>query len=229
MATALSDYRTQTRQFLRDEGTSLYSATDVDAFINRALQQRDLDLGLNRSRIRYTLIVNQFEYLISTIVASGTVLSGPATPNVTDLLSVIVITTTGATTGGIRYPLGRWPYSRLAYLISVAWPTYPQWYAMYGTGSVFLAPPPAAAYPTEWDFVGYASPLVNPGDTDPLPYPWTDPVPFLAAHFGKIQTQRFDEAQEFLKIYQQRLALVRSRGRPMAVANPFADMPRGRR
>src|SRR5215471_10492202 len=49
---SLQDYRDEVRMLLRDElsnttGT-LYSTADVDRCINRAMQQRDLDVRLNR-------------------------------------------------------------------------------------------------------------------------------------------------------------------------------------
>ena len=228
MAT-LGDYLADTRRLLRDSGTSpLYSTPDLTSFINRAMQQRDLDLGLNRSRVSFTLITGQAQYSIASILATGNVLTGSAAPNMIDILSIVVIPL-GQAPGGVRYPLGRWPYSRLAYLISTSYPTYPVAYAMYGTQTVILGPPPAGAYPSEFDFFGYASPLVLTTDADPQPYPWTDPVPFLAAHFAKVQAQRFDEAKNFWDLYMLRLSMVRARGRPLAITKPFADLPRGAR
>ena len=150
-------------------------------------------------------------------------------PNVIDLLSV-VMTPLGTPPAGVRVPLGRWPYSRLAYLLSTSYPTYPQWYAMYGaTGTVMVGPPPAAAYPVEWDFFCYASPLVAPTDADPMPYPWTDPIPFWAASFAKMSVQNFEDAKSFEQQAMDRTRRVMARGRPIAVQNPWFDLPRNAR
>ena len=79
------------------------------------------------------------------------------------------------------------------------------------TQHIMVAPPPANQYPTEFDFSTYSQPLVNLTDVDPLQYPFTDAIPFLAAHFAKLGAQRFDEADAFLKVFDQRLNRVRAR------------------
>jgi len=111
MAT-LTDYLTDTRRLLRDETGSVYTDGDLTAFINRAIQQRDLELGLNRVRISFPMTTGQVAYPISTILSGGTVLTGPSSPNVIDVLSITVIPI-GPSPGGIRYPLARWPYSKI--------------------------------------------------------------------------------------------------------------------
>lgn len=306
-AVTLADYLDDTRRLLRDEiGTgqgNLYSTTDLTAFINRAVQQRDMDLGMNRVRISFPLTASQYQYQISDILAGGVILSGPTfgvqvitvtpgigdfiitatglfatgysvqvttswltaktvenqtstsfqvefnvpaptatetvtlritgaattiSPNVIDVLS-IVITPLGTPPSGIKYPLARWPYSKIAYLLTSSYPTYPTIYAMYGVQTIMLAPPPANPYPAEFDFTAYASPLVNLLDADPLPYPWTDPIPFWAAAFAKFSVQRFDEAQQFEQQAITRTRRVMARGRPLSVANPWSDLPRSAR
>jgi hypothetical protein len=305
----LQDYLDETRMLLRDGiGSSqgqgqLYTTPDLVRCINRALQQRDLDLGLNRLLISYPLTTSQFQYSIPTILQEGTILASNQTPiasftqlvgnnsngvhitgslqpgytvlkpstnwstdssvqnktatgfdvfftiaappapftptvdiiiigaggvpfpNIIDVLS-IVITPLGQPPGGIRYPLGRWPYSKIAYLLSTAYPTYPVKYALYGVNTIMVAPPPAGAYPTQWDFFGYTTQLVQPIDADPLPFPWTDPIPFWAAAFAKMSVQRFDEANGFKAEAIERTRRVMGRGRPISVSNPWSDLPR---
>lgn len=227
-ASTLTSYLADVRRFLhaRAPGDQLYNDTDLTAFINRAMQQRDLDLGLNRSLVSFNMVTGQARYLIASIIAGGAVIDGSTSPNPIDVIS-IYYTPQGSTPpgGGIRVPLGRWPYSRLSFLVSRSFPSLPRWYAVYGTGSIVVGPIPAGNYYAEWDFYCYASPLVNPLDADPLGYPWTDPVPFMAASFAKDQAQRYDEAKEWAVLYADRLNRVRARGRPMSVANPYADYP----
>jgi hypothetical protein len=307
---SLNDYLEEVRELLRDvldagQG-QLYSNRLLIQSINRGMQQRDLDLGLNRIRISFPMVTQQFQYPIPTILQQGVVLTSndtpvasftqlvppnsngvhitgsfqpgyivlqpgpswpttasvqnktaigfdviftiaspplPSTstvdiiiigvggvpfPNIIDVLS-IVITPLGQPPGGIRYPLGRWPYSRLSYLLSTAYPTYPVKYSMFGVNTIMVAPPPANPYPTEWDFMGYSSALVQGVDTDPMPYPWTDPIPFWACHFAKLSVQRFDEAQAFKSEAQDRTRRVLARGRPLGVADPWSDLPRSAR
>lgn len=219
---ALSDYLTQTEALLRDANNSLYTQADLTSFINRAMRQRDLDLRLNRLKVTFTLVTNTYDYKFTDIVASGTVVDGNANVNLMDLISIIVIPL-GSATSAVRYPLARWPYSRLAPILSTSYPTYPTAYAMYGPTNVILGPPPAGNYPSEWDFRTYSPDLVNSTDQDPMPYPYTDPVPFLAAYFAKIQAQRFDEAQALMQTYKDRLAFVRGGSRSQMVQNPWGD------
>ena len=192
------------------------------------MQERDLRSRVLRVRISYALVANQYAYPVATVVSGGTVLHGPATPSVIDLLSVTVATQIGvAADRSLRYPLGRWPYSKVAWLLSKNYPTYPMKFSTYGGGSaatIMLAPMPALAYPAEWDFFCYSPALVNPGDPDPLPYPYTDPVPFFAAYFAKLQAQRLDEAKDWKQVAEERLKTALIGARPIAVADPFSDM-----
>jgi hypothetical protein len=87
--------------------------------------------------------------------------------------------------------------------------TYSSWPAVFAQMSptkVYIAPMPNQPYGAEWDTALVSSDLVNPTDVDPLPYPWTDPVPFLAASLARLQLQQYDEAQQYKQLYQQSLA-----------------------
>src|SRR5262245_19322882 len=243
---SLQDYRDEVRMLLRDELAqsqgSLYSTPDIDRCINRGMQQRDLDMGLNRVLVSFPMVQGQFQYPIAQILQHGTIQAsqetpvssftlpvasgsnnvhvagsfqpgyvvlkpgtnwptdtqvinqtsigfdviftiaapdgatvdliiigtgGVPSPNIIDVVS-IVVTPLGQPPGGIRYPLGRWPYSKLAYLLSTSYPTYPVKYSTYGVGFIMVAPPPAGNYPTLWDFFGYSTRLVQMIDTDPM-------------------------------------------------------------
>lgn len=220
----LSSYRTDVMRLLRDANNSLYTVTDLNSFINRAIRQRDLDLGMTRLRMQMTLVSGTYDYSFADVIASGTVLQGNTGLNIQTLLSIIVIPM-GSSTSAVRYPLSRWPYTRLAPLLSTSYPTYPAAYAFYGPTTVMMGPPPAGNYISEWDFLCYNPDLVNDADQDAMPYPYTDPVPFLASSFAKLQAQRFDEAAGFERVYNQSMARVRGRANAISVANPWSDFP----
>lgn len=229
-AVTLQFYLDEVRRLLRDKTTTgaqvIWSNDDLIAFINRAMQQRDLDLGLNRSLVRFAFTQGVFRYPFASIVAGGTVVDGVPAPNPMDVLSFSVYPNGPPPTGGIKYGLSRRPYSFVANFTSTSWRTYPYWYAVFGPSSLYVAPPPANAYVFEADFKTYAAPLVNTTDTDPMPYPYTDPIPFIAAAFAKMESQRPDEAQSFMATGMTRMNLVRSGSRPLAVRDPFFDLPR---
>src|SRR5258708_6001214 len=209
---------------LRDEGianSQAFSNGDLTSFINRGMNERDLAARVLRVRISRVMVANQFAYTLSDIVSSGTVLTGPVAPNLIDPISVVInLTTGGTTTLGRRKPLGRVPYSSITPYLATNFASTPEWWASYGpgsSGSLFVAPPPAVAYPTEWDFFCYSPALVANGDLDPLPFPYTDCIPFYAAAFAKMQMQRFDEAGEFMKVAMERSKRFLVGGRPIAV------------
>src|SRR5690242_20141234 len=112
---------------LRDEGVAnsqAFSNTDLTSFTNRAMNERDLLARVLRVRIALTMTANQFEYTVASIVSGGTVLSGPATPNIIDPISIVInLTTGGSTTLGVRVPLGRIPYSMITPLLATNYST----------------------------------------------------------------------------------------------------------
>jgi hypothetical protein len=142
-----------------------------------------------------------------------------------DVRSIIVMPMGAGTIP--RYPLGRRAYTDplVTVLLSTSYPSYPVVYALYGPTTVVLAPPPAQAYASEFDFIAYSADLVNPADQDNLPYPYTDPVPFLAAGFAKVTSQRFDEAKEFGAMYAERANRVNIGSRAIQVKNPLSNLP----
>lgn len=228
MPPTLGGYQTSLRRLLRDASGTLYATTDLTAFINEARHQRDLDTRLVRKVVGYNFVANQADYSLATVQSAGTFLRGVATCVPREVVSLNYIPNGGTAGGvGLRVPLGRWPYSRLSVLVSASWPSYPKFYAMVGFDQITLGPPPAIAYPAEWDVVGIFPDLVNDGDVEPMADPWNDPLPYLAGYIAKTNAQRFDEAQAFLQQYVQRMRWVNQGIFQYAIANPGADFPQG--
>jgi hypothetical protein len=95
----------------------------------------------------------------------------------------------------------------------------------YGAGQIVFSPTPNQDYVTEWDCLRQADDLVSASDPDPLPAPWTDPVPFLACHFAKIAIQQFDEADKFKQMYRERMDEVMANARSSQIPYPYFGMP----
>lgn len=233
-ATTLADYRTATLALLRDADRTnpLLSTTDLDAFINSAIRRRDILSRALRFAVALPLVTQQYTYSMAS-VGAGSVLYGPTTAIPVDLISVTMKLDTGAgTDNGIRQQLGRKPYSLLAPLLSTTFATgYPRWFSVYGArsgaasgGVIIIAPPPAAAYPVEWDFFGINPKLVGPTDADLLGYPFTEPVPWIAAGRAKVQAQRYDEAAKMYEMALGNTQFALAGARPLAVANPWSDL-----
>src|SRR5262249_42372599 len=68
----------------------------------------------------------------------------------------------------------------------------------YGATQVRIAPAPSTVYNTDWDLAILSGTLVNLTDVDPLPYPYTEPVPFYAAYRAELWERRYDKADVFL-------------------------------
>lgn len=225
----LNDYIRATQRLLRDEGT-LYPSTDLVAFINEARHMRDLDTRLVRKVVGFTLTAAQPAYSIPLVSANGIFLRGETQAIGKDLTSLVVLPQGGIAGGvGMRYPLGRWPYSKLAYLISTSWPGYPAKYARLGHSTIVLGPPPQQDYASEWDLVGVYPDLTAFDQVDPMADPYNDPLPYLAAAIAKSNAQRFDEGQAFEMQYKARMMAIREGVSPLAIPNPTADLPRGLR
>lgn len=228
MPPTLGGYLTSLRRLLRDTSGTLYSSTDLTAFINEARHTRDLDTRLVRKVVGFTMTANQSDYSLATDIAPGTFLRGVPECLPREIISIHYIPNGGTPGGiGLRVPLGRKPYSWLGYLVSQSWPTYPKWYTILGFDQIVIAPPPAFAYPAEWDVVGILPDLANENDPELMPDPWNDPVPYLAAYIAKDNAQRFDEAQVFQQQYAQKMNQIRMGIYAYAIANPGADIPRG--
>ena len=188
----LSDYLTAVRDLLHDPNADFWQDPILTRFINKAMQQRDLDAGGNRQTLTYVLTAGTAAYNFTTV----------GNPNVFDVVGITLLY------GTQRIQLGGGQaYTRLT--VDLRWSsTYrdtPQAFARYGPNQVVLAPIPSQAFTTEWDCLVYASPLVLTTDADPMPYPYTEPVPYYAARLAKINERAPDEAEYFLDQYDRAL------------------------
>lgn len=203
---SLSDYLADVERFLHDSSNSYWSEADLTVFINRAIKQRDRDTGMNRAITAKTLTPGTNVYAIASVNA-----------NAFDVFSIIL------NYSNVRQLLSQVPYTLLtAYIQGINF--YNQVslaYAKYGAASIYFAPAPDQAYVTEWDCLVASADLVNATDPDPLPAPWTDPVPFLACSFAKIQIQQFDEADRFKQLYRDRLDEVMANARSSSMPYPY--------
>jgi hypothetical protein len=192
MAT-LTDHLNTTRRYLRDAAADYWSDADLVAHVNAAIKQRDVDTGQNVAVQSVALVVNQNLYVIN----AGSFLS--RTIGVTNIVVVY---------GGARKLLHERPYGMAT---SVFQPTesysaLPAVWARLSPTQVFVAPKPNNTYAAEWTTRVHSADLVNPTDVDPLPFPWTEPVPYHAAFLARLQLQQYDEAEKYKQLYQQALA-----------------------
>lgn len=194
----------QTRRILRDSTGRYWSDTDIIAYVNQAMQQRDRDSGQSRLVQTVNLVVNQNLYTYPTAATA-------------DVYGIVVIF------GNTRYRIGERPYSEASsiYQPTTTYIGLPQVFAKFGANKVYIAPKPSQAYVSEWDTLIISSALVNTSDTDPLPYPWTDPIPYLAAFFARLALQQYEEAQQHKQTYDMRMSEIAGGVRGMYIPNPY--------
>lgn len=79
------------------------------------------------------------------------------------------------------------------------------WWAQLGVGEaakIYLAPIPAQYNPMELDVTCIPAPLKNDDDIEPIPYPWTDSVPYFAGMLCMLQQQRKEDAASLLEFFK---------------------------
>lgn len=202
----LSDYLTQLRRLLHDANDVFWSQAAKTAYINQAMQTRDRDTGMNRTRAIVTLTAGTSAYLLTAGNANSYDVNGVALYN-----------------GSTRYQMEMRGYTeaQMRYQPILNFTMQPVCVTKYGASSLIFMPVPDQNYVTEWDCLLISTALAATTDQDPLPYPWTDPVPYLAAHFANLEVQKQEEADRFLQIYQARLMGVQAGARGMMIRSPY--------
>ena len=184
------------RQLLHDPSGLYWSTADLTAYLNSGMQERDLLSGINRNL--YTL----------------TLTAGTATYNFTTVGNASIFDVVGIT---VRYGNLQVQLDQVSYTVLLKqyqpWTTYqyvPRAFARQGHSSVVLGPAPASAYVSVWDCCVYSPALVAGTDADPVPYPYTECVPYFAAYMAKLNERQIAEAQHYFERFQQHLGIAQS-------------------
>lgn len=126
-----------------------------------------------------------------------------------------------------RYVLPR--YSWTAYQAFVR--QYPQQYlyvstiySQYGqgyNGSLYMYPIPSSVYQMEFDTFCYPADLQTDQDFEALAGPWTETVPFYAAHMAFLELQNLNAAKFYLDLYDSMVHRYSAYARPGQSVNPY--------
>ena len=82
-------------------------------------------------------------------------------------------------------------------------PTYASQFGQGTSGSFFVYPLPSQSYQYELDCLCLPSDLTDDNSVEAIPQPWTEAVPYMAAHLGMIELQNYNAAQFFLGLYEK--------------------------
>lgn len=195
----LSDYLGRLRRLLHDSQDQYWPQADKIAYINEAIQQRDLDTGGIRRLGTFTLTTNVETYSFTDL---STAFSAP-TANIFDIVGITLLY------NGFRILLETLSYSEMVsvpgYRAYVTTFDRPAAWCRYGDQTILVSPAPSTAYQIEIDALVYSVPtLLSQGsDADALVFPYTYPVPFYAAYLCKQNERQYDEAQFFKELYQE--------------------------
>ena len=207
MAT-LSEYLIDTRRVLRDSQAQYWSDSELTSYINRAMRKRDTDSGQNVLIQSITLVEDQNEYTFN---------AGDFDPNTVAVFGIIV------TIGNVNTPLGQRSYAEASsyWQPTTTYKGYPMVFAYLGATKVFIAPAPNLNYESEWETAIVSTPLATASDADPLPAPWTEPIPYLAAHYARYSLQQYDEAKQMKQEYDDLMTEIAGGVRGQFIRNPY--------
>lgn len=107
-----------------------------------------------------------------------------------------------------------------AYNIGVQ--SYPEYWSQFAqgvAGSIYLWPIPSQISAMDWDCVCLPIDLATDGDTEAIPYPWTDAVQFYACYLAFMSAQRNEDADRMYRQYQ----MFMQRARAFSVRSMVAD------
>ena len=212
MSQTLSGYITICRRLLHDANGNFYTDQELTDDINAARQRLVRDTGCLRSYQTTQANTNQEVYSVSTL---------PQGVNTMDIININLIW------GNTRIPLRYLPWTQFNSELRF-WQNYigrPIAFSMYGPQNYYISPVPDQVYQMELDTIILPTPLVNAGDVDQIPDPWTTPVPFYACYQAKFKEQSYGESeifkQEYMKQAQSVLATTYTRRMPDPYSSPY--------
>lgn len=88
-------------------------------------------------------------------------------------------------------------------------------------GSILVYPLPSQTYQVEWDAFCLPKDLADDSDYEALPGPWTDAVPYFAAHLAFLELQNFNAARMILDLYDRQTSRYSQGARPSRAVNVY--------
>ena len=88
-------------------------------------------------------------------------------------------------------------------------------------GNAYMYPIPSGPYQLEFDCLCLPADLATDEDQEALVAPWTDAVPYFAAHLAFLELQNLNAANYYLKLYDEMCHRYSAYARPRMVANRY--------
>jgi hypothetical protein len=211
MATTLYTYITTVRRLLHDANANFWTDQELTDDINDARNRLVRDTGVLRQIQPLNTVTNQEVYSFSSL---------PQGAQTMDILNINLYW------GNMRVPLAYLAWTDFNAKLR-PWQNFysrPVAFSFYGPQQFYLGPNPDQVYALELDTVIEPLPLVNPGDVDPIPDPWTGPVSFYACYLAKFKEQSYGEAELFQQQYQKRVQSVLTGTYTRRLPDPYSRM-----
>ena len=93
----------------------------------------------------------------------------------------------------------------------------PNEWSQYGqgvNGTIFVSPVPSGTFTLTLDTICYPISLALDSDTEAIPFPWTDAVPFYAAYWAYMSLQMAEPAGAMFNLYQTFVDRARRQANP---------------
>ena len=171
---------------------------------------------LNLSPIN-VLAINQEQYAFSDINVS----MFPGVESVYSIKSVSVIY------ANYRYSLPMYSFSVYQSMIRqypfqyTYVPTFCSQYGQGTDGSFFAYPWPSQQYQWEFDCFCLPQDLIDNQSVDVIPQPWSDIVPYFAAHLAYLELQQFNAGKFYLDLFDSMIQRKSNYARPGRMSNPY--------
>jgi hypothetical protein len=100
-------------------------------------------------------------------------------------------------------------------------PTMCSQFGQGASGSIYVYPLPSQAHPLEIDCYCWPLDLTSDLDVEAIPDPWTDAVPYLAAHYCYLELQNLNSAEYYRKRFDEMMPRYRVGAQPGRRTNPY--------
>lgn len=100
-------------------------------------------------------------------------------------------------------------------------PTFCAQFGQGTNGSFYMYPLPSQPYQLEWDCLCIPTDLESDLDVEALPLPWTDGVPYFAAHLAMLELQNMNSARAYLELFEKQTHMYSAAARPGRRTNPY--------
>lgn len=143
--------------------------------------------------------------------------------------SILAVKSVSFIYANLRYSIPIYPFT--AYQAKIRNYPYQYYYvptmgAQFGqgvNGSIYAYPISSQMYQMEFDSICLPIDLDTDEAFEAIPLPWTDAVPYLAAHFCFLELQNLNAARFYLSLFTEMMQGFSAAARPGRATNPNGD------